>query len=98
MIFIYPEKLDLRQQSEIIINMYELVGVISKKINEVSENIDDIYEENSKYLSYFKMKNKKWIFFDENYKLSELKSSEKVFDFKNVSVLIYKKIEEEEEN
>ena len=96
MIFIYPEKLDLRQQSEIIINMYELVGVISKKINEVSENIDDIYEENSKYLSYFKMKNKKWIFFDENYKLSELKSSEKVFDFKNVSVLIYKKIEEEE--
>ena len=96
MIFIYPEKLDLRQQSEIIINMYELVGVISKKINEVSENIDDIYEENSKYLSYFKMKNKKWIFFDENYTLSELKSSEKVFDFKNVSVLIYKKIEEEE--
>ena len=98
MIFIYPEKLDLRQQSEIIINMYELVGVISKKINEVSENIDDIYEENSKYLSYFKMKNKKWIFFDENYTLSELKSSEKVFDFKNVCVLIYKKIEEEEEN
>ena len=39
-------------------------------------------------------KNKKWIFFDENYQLSELTSNEKVFDFKNVCVLIYTKIEE----
>ena len=57
---------------------------------------DDILKENSKYLAYFKMKkNKKWILFDENYKLNELKSTEKVFDFKNVCVLIYAKIEEE---
>ena len=95
MIFIYPEILDLRQQSKCIINLYELVGVISKKIDEVNNNKDNILEENSKYYSYFKMKkNKKWIFFDENYQLSELTSNEKVFDFKNVCVLIYTKIEE----
>ena len=34
MIFIYPEILDLRKQSKCIINLYELVGVISKKIEE----------------------------------------------------------------
>ena len=39
-------------------------------------------------------KSKKWIFFDDNYQLNELKSNEKVFDFKNVCVLIYTKIEE----
>ena len=95
MIFIYPEILDLRKQSKCIINLYELVGVISKKIDDVNNNIDNILEENSNYFSYFKMKkSEKWIFFDENYQLSELKSSEKVFDFKNVCVLIYKKIEE----
>ncbi len=95
MIFIYPEILDLRKQSKCIINLYELVGVISKKIDDANNNIDNILEENSNYFSYFKMKkSEKWIFFDENYQLSELKSSEKVFDFKNVCVLIYKKIEE----
>ena len=95
MIFIYPEILDLRQQSKCIINLYELVGVISKKIDEVNNNKDNILEENSKYYSSFKMKkNKKWILFDENYQLSELTSNEKVFDFKNVCVLIYTKIEE----
>ena len=96
MIFIYPEILDLRKQTNCIIHLYELVGVISKKKDEANDNIDDILKENSKYLAYFKMKkNKKWILFDENYKLNELKSTEKVFDFKNVCVLIYAKIEEE---
>ena len=96
MIFIYPEILDLRKQTNCIIHLYELVGVISKKKDEANDNIDDILKENSKYLAYFKMKkNKKWILFDENYKLSELKRTEKVFDFKNVCVLIYAKIEEE---
>jgi len=97
MIFIYPEILDLRGQSKCIINLYQLVGVICKIINENDNNIEDINEENSKYISYFKMKkSNKWIVFDENYKLSELQNNEKIFNFKGVSVLIYWKIEENE--
>ena len=97
MIFIYPEILDLRGQSKCIINLYQLVGVICKIINENDNNVEDINEENSKYISYFKMKkSNKWIVFDENYKLSELQNNEKIFNFKGVSVLIYWKIEENE--
>ena len=97
MIFIYPEILDLRGQSKCIINLYQLVGVICKIINENDNNIEDINEENSKYISYFKMKkSNKWIVFDENYKLSELQNNEKIYNFKGVSVLIYWKIEENE--
>ena len=65
MIFIYPEILDLRGQSKCIINLYQLVGVICKIINENDNNVEDINEENSKYISYFKMKkSNKWIVFD----------------------------------
>ena len=95
MIFIYPEILDLRGQSKCIINLYQLVGVICKIINENDNNVEDKNEENSKYISYFKMKkSNKWIVFDENYKLSELQNNEKIFNFKGVSVLIYWKIED----
>ena len=98
MIFIYPEILDLRNQSKCIINLYQLIGVITKKIND-NNNKDGLYNENAKYICYFKMKkNKKWIVFDENYKLSELKSNEKIYDFKGVSVLVYSKIEGEDSN
>ena len=97
MIFIYPEILDLRKQSNCIINLYRLVGVICKIIDENNNNDDVNYEENSKYISYFKIKkSNKWIVFDENYKLSELQNNEKIFNFKGVSVLIYWKIEENE--
>ena len=98
MIFIYPEILDLRNQSKCIINLYQLIGVITKKIND-NNNKDDLYNEKAKYICYFKMKkNNKWIVFDENYKLSELKSNEKIYDFKGVSVLVYSKIEGEDSN
>jgi len=59
MIFIYPEILDFGQQSKCIINLYELVGVIPKKIDEVDKNKDNILEENSKHYSSFKMKKNK---------------------------------------
>ena len=96
MMFIYPEILDLRKESKIIINLYQLVGVICKKINGNNDNEDYLIKENSKYICYFKInKSDKWIVFDDNYKLGELKDSTSAFDFKGVSVLIYSKINEE---
>ena len=96
MMFIFPEILDLRKQSKCIINLYQLAGVICKKIKENSANINEQNNENSKYICYFKIeKSNKWIVFDENNKLSELQKNENVFDFKGVCVLIYSKINED---
>ena len=96
MMFIYPEILDLRKQSKCVINLYKLIGVISKKINENNFSISDIINGNSQYICYFKVeKSNEWIVFDENYKLSDLKKNENVFDFKGVCVLIYSKINED---
>ena len=97
MMFIYPEILDLRKQSAVIINLYQLVGVISKKINEKNDDVENILNENAKYICYFKIeKSDKWLVFDENYKLSELKKNEDAFNFRGVSILIYSKIIENE--
>ena len=96
MMFIYPEILDLRKHSKCIINLYQLIGVICKKIDGNDKKTDDLSNENSKFVCYFKIqKSNKWIVFDENYKLSESKNNTKIFDFKGVCVLIYSKIEEE---
>ena len=96
MMFIFPEILDLRKQSKCIINLYQLAGVICKKIKENNANINEQINENSKYICYFKIeKSNKWIVFDENNKLSELQKNENVFDFKGVCVLIYSKINED---
>ena len=96
MIFIYPEILDLRNQSQCILNLYQLVGVISKKINENNYTINDDDNDNTKYICYFKKMNEdKWIYFDENYKSSELENKNDIFKFKGVSVLFYSKIENE---
>jgi hypothetical protein len=96
MIFIYPEILDLRNQSQFIINLYELVGVIVKKMKENYENVEEISNENSKYICYFKMKKeKKWISFDENYQINEIKNNECIYNFKGVCILIYSKINNE---
>ena len=97
MMFIYPEILDLRKQSEVIINLYQLIGVICKQINEKNDNDENILNENAKYICYFKIeKSDKWLIFDENYKLSELKKNEDAFNFRGVSILIYSKIIENE--
>ena len=94
--FIFPEILDLRKQSKCIINLYQLIGVISKKIDENNANINEQINENAKYICYFKIeKSNKWMIFDENNKLSELQKNENVFDFKGVCVLIYSKINED---
>ena len=96
MIFIYPETLDLKNQSKYNINLYQLRGVICKKVNENNYNIDDIDNDISKYFCYFKKSNEnKWICFDENYNLYELENNNEIFNFKNVAVLFYSKIEDE---
>lgn len=89
MIFIYDEILDLSSQSNMISNYYQLFGVISKVPNE--QNI--CYED--KYISYFRKGNEdSWVFFDENCELKELEKKELIFDFKGVSLLYYKRVEQ----
>jgi len=96
MIFIYPEKLDLKNQSQLILNLYQLTGVICKKINEYNYNINDVDNDISHYICYFKNKKEnKWIYFDENYNVNELENKNEIFNFKGVSVLLYSKIEDE---
>jgi len=95
MIFIYPETLDLRNHSKFIINLYQLTGVICKKINAFNYNINDVDDDISYYIFYFKnQNNNKWLCFDENYKIYELESNKDIFNFKGVSVLFYSKIED----
>ena len=95
MIFIYPETLDLRNHSKCIINLYQLTGVICKKINEYNYNINDVDDDISYYIFYFKnQSNNKWVCFDEKYKIYELETNKDIFNFKGVSVLFYSKIED----
>lgn len=96
MIFIYPEKLDLTSQSSCIINQYQLIGVITKKINERNYNINDVDKNVLKYICFFRKQNSNdWICFDENNNLYDLENKNSIFDFKGVSVLIYSKEEKE---
>ena len=94
MIFIYPEKLDLREESKIILNLYELTGVICKYIKKNNYNINDIENDISYYICYIKNKENNWICFDENYNINELNTSTDIFNFNGVSLLFYSKIEE----
>jgi hypothetical protein len=94
MILIYPEILDLRKQSELIDNVYQLTGVIYKKINKYNYNINENFNDISHYICYFKKPNdNNWICFDENFKEYEVIFNQVNFDFKGVSILIYSKIE-----
>jgi hypothetical protein len=96
MIFLYPEKLDLTSQSSCIINQYQLIGVITKKINENNYNINDVDKNILKYICYFKKQNSnEWTCFDENNKLNDLENKNSIFNFKGVSILIYSKEEKE---
>ena len=95
MIFIYPETLDLRNHSKFIINLYQLTGVICKKINAYNYNINDVDDDISYYIFYFKnQNNNKWLCFDENYKIYELESNKDIFNFKELSFFLYSKIED----
>ena len=95
MIFIYPEILDLKNESKYIINLYQLTGVICKKINEHNYNINEIDNDISHYICYMKKQNEdKWITFDENYNIYECENKKNIFNFKSVSVLLYSKIED----
>ena len=51
MIFIYPETLDLWKHSKCILNLYQLTGVICKKINENNYNINDV--DDGEYVNFF---------------------------------------------
>lgn len=96
MIFIYPEKLDLTSQSSCIINQYQLIGVITKEINERNYNINDVDKNILKYICYFRKQNSnEWICFDESNNLNDLENNNSIFNFKGVSVLIYSKEETE---
>ena len=94
MIFIYPEKLDLKKESHCILNLYELTGVICKQIRKNNYNINDVENDISYYICYMKNKENKWICFDANYNIFELKSHSDIFNFNGVSVLLYSKIED----
>ena len=96
MIFIYPEKLDLTSQSSCIINQYQLIGVITKEINERNYNINDVDKNILKYICYFRKQNSnEWICFDESNNINDLENNNSIFNFKGVSVLIYSKEETE---
>ena len=94
MIFIYPEKLDLRNESKCIINLYELTGVICKQIKKNNYNINDVENDINYYICYIKNKENKWICFDENYNIFELNNHKEIFNFNGASVLLYSKIED----
>ena len=94
MIFIYPEILDLKKESEFIINLYQLTGVLCKKINEHNYNINEVEKDISHYICYFRKENEnKWICFDEDFHINEIENNSSIFNFKGVSALLYSKIE-----
>ena len=94
MIFIYPEILDLRKESNFIINLYQLTGVICKRINKGNYNIDEVEKDISHYICYFrKEKENKWICFDDKFGINEVENNCNIYNFKGVSALLYSKKE-----